>query len=263
MTKLVGILNVTPDSFSDGGQWNNPEVLEARMQQLFDEGADIIDVGGESTRPGATPVAIEEEQERLKPVLDIAKNSFEPWQFSFDTRHGKIAEWIVHEWSNGVLINDVTGLSDPAMVNIVNQRKLKVVVGHLPAPARGNIAAAHQEKITDISVVKAELAKKVARLVGQGLTRRQIILDPGIGFGKHPNLNHQLITFAAETELPVMVGYSRKRFLGEENRNNPEFNAALGQKAVVSGAAYLRVHDVAAHKVMMHNQAEHPYDNYS
>lgn len=250
MTKLVGILNVTPDSFSDGGRWENAQAAHERMHQLFEEGANIIDVGAESTRPGAEAVAIEEEWQRLQPIVEIALSRFDPEQFSFDTRHGIIAEQIVETWSNEVLINDVTGLSDPKMIEVVAARGLRVVVSHLPAAARGSIPAAHTEKQTSPQVVKDELAERINQLEIAGIPRQNMIVDPGIGFGKHPDLNHRLIHFAQETNMPTMIGYSRKRFLGEQ-RFDPSLNVHMGTLAVQSGAAYLRVHDVAAHRAML------------
>lgn len=248
MTKIVGILNVTPDSFSDGGQWNQPEAAVQRVKQLFDEGADIIDIGAESTRPGATAVTAEYEWQRLEPIIQQLRKICAPDHFSFDTRHGETAKRIASVWSPDVIINDVTGLSEPQMVEAVALYGLRVVVGHLPAAARGDIARAHQQKMTNEHEIKQELMERVETLMQMGINKQNIILDPGIGFGKTPELNHKLVAFAALVpDFPVMIGYSRKRFIGEY-RLDPQVNAALGKKAVAAGTAYLRVHDVAIHK---------------
>ncbi len=250
MTKLVGILNITPDSFSDGGDWNNPEQAAARVDQLFLEGADIVDIGAESTRPGAQEVSIEDEWARLNPLLKKLRKTHDPARFSIDTRHGEIAQRVVHTWSSNILINDVTGLSDRRMIEVVSLNGLRVVLSHLPFVASGSLARAHQEKMTSQEAVYNELMLQYEKLHKWGVDQDKLILDPGIGFGKSPELNQELIHFGSMTELPVMIGYSRKRFLGER-RFDPDFNVSLGRLAIASGASYLRVHDVAAHHELL------------
>ncbi len=247
MTEIVGILNVTPDSFSDGGQFTNPPQATERVKQMFEEGADIIDIGAESTRPGAVEVRVEEEWTRLEPLLNQLAHYYPAHRFSIDTRHPEIARRIAKLWSADVMINDVTGLSDPDMVDVVATCKLKVIMSHLPKEAQGNIEKAHQQKITNEEQVREELLEKFSEVQAAGIRAEKIVLDPGIGFGKSPELNRRLLGFAALVpHIPVMIGYSRKRFLGESCMS-AETNLRAGRIAIAAGAQYLRVHDVSSH----------------
>ncbi len=248
MTEIVGIINVTPDSFSDGGQFVAPRQISKRAAELFSQGASIVDLGAESTRPGATEVAIEEEWARLEPVLKELQKHFEARLFSIDTRHAEIARRAVQFWSSELMINDITGMSDPLMGRVVAANGLRVVVSHLPEAASGDIQKAHQYKMDSEEQVRDELVKKFASAQNAGIEAEKIILDPGIGFGKSPELNRRLLGFAALVpDIPVMIGYSRKRFLGE-HRMEAEPNVEAGRLAVRTGARYLRVHDVLVHR---------------
>lgn len=253
MTKIVGILNVTPDSFSDGGYWNSPERAEERVATLFSDGADMIDIGAESTKPGVKPVTPEQEWQRLEPVLCRLKDQYDPSMFSIDTRHGEIASRAVDTWSKDLMINDVTMFNDPKMVEVVAAHGLRAVVSHLPPIAKGDLDLAHKEKINSEGEVLNDLLDRISELEELGVKRDKMIIDPGIGFGKTPELNRKLVSFARLTTMPVMIGYSRKRFLGEFHRFAAAPNIELGRIAVVSGAAYLRVHDVAAHRHMLND----------
>jgi dihydropteroate synthase len=255
MTKIVGILNVTPDSFSDGGRYINVDQALRRADVMFQEGARLIDIGGESTRPGAIETTINEEWARLEPLLARLQWYYFASSFSIDTRHGEIAERAVEAWSKELTINDVSGLSEQRMVEIVAANSLKIIVSHLPEHARGNIAAAHQRaKMTSVAEVRSQLAAVCANAVTSGVKPENIILDPGIGFGKSPQLNHKLIGFAALVpNSPVMIGYSCKRFLGTQ-RMDPVVNVEAGRRAVRTGAAYIRVHEVAAHHEMLQDE---------
>ena len=247
MTKIVGILNITPDSFSDGGLYIDPEQALEKVADLFSQGADMIDIGAESTRPGALSIMPEVEWERLQPVIRKIAHTYDPHLFSIDTRHAFIAERIAREWSSKVTINDVTGLYRDGMIDVVTKYSMKVIVGHLPSQAEGDIARAHAVKLDDYRIVLDEMTAQYRQLVTRGIPPEKIILDPGIGFGKTRELNEKLVEFAQRVpHIPVMIGYSRKRFLGE-NRLNVNENIKLGQRAIVSGASYLRVHDVAPH----------------
>ena len=246
MTQIVGIVNATPDSFSDGGQWNNPAHVLDRVETLFTEGADIIDIGAESTRPGARDINPKEEWLRLRPVIHSLRERYPAYAFSIDTRHAYVARLAIQNWSDDLIINDVTGLYDPEMIEVVAHHRSQVVVSHLPKEANGDITAAHKIKETSLDKVTTELDERVKQLIERDIDPVRIIIDPGIGFGKHPDLNWRLIKLADYTTYPVMIGYSRKRFLGDR-RLDPEYNASVGRRAIVSGAAYLRVHDVAAH----------------
>lgn len=243
MVQLVGILNITPDSFSDGGEFADPERALAHAEQLFLDGASIIDVGAESTRPGAQVLNWEEEWARLEPILPTLLEKY-PGKISLDSYH---PETILRAAEYGAyIINDVTGLENSAMVRAVLETEFPIIISHIP---RADIQAAHSGKFfDDIKLVRDDLLAKADVLRSFGYDERQIILDPGIGFGKTPRLNRELLGFAEQVPTyPVMIGYSRKRFLGD-SRMDIEPNLAAGQIAADAGATYLRVHDVAGHK---------------
>jgi dihydropteroate synthase len=247
MVKLVGILNITPDSFSDGGQFNTPERAIAHAGQLFEQGAAMVDVGAESTRPGAVALTPGEEWARLEPVLPVLMKQF-PGKISLDTHHPMTAHKAL--LLGRVTINDVTGLTNPAMIGVISEFQANCIVSHLPGP---DIQAAHSgELLDDMQVVVDDLYARASILRAEGLDIEQIILDPGIGFGKTPELNRQLLEFARYMpDYQVMVGYSRKRFLGE-NRMELAPNLEAGKVAIAAGAAYLRVHDVAGHQQLLY-----------
>lgn len=242
MTQLVGILNLTPDSFSDGGQFIEYDQALARVEQLFEDGATLVDIGAESTRPGAVALEPDEEWERLAPIL-IELLEIYPESLSVDTYHPETAERALV--AGDVIINDVTGMNNPEMREVIVKHYARCIVSHLPGT---DIQAAHEGKlIASKQQVIDELLARAAKLEQMGLGKKQIILDPGIGFGKTPALNHELLSIAADLpDYPVMIGYSRKRFLGED-RMELAPNLAAAKIAIASGAAYLRVHDVAGH----------------
>lgn len=246
MACLVGILNITPDSFSDGGRFDEPAAALAQAAKLFADGAALLDVGAESTRPGAAPLAPEQEWQRLEPILPRLVELY-PGKISLDTYHPETAAKALE--LGDVIINDVTGMNNPSMVDVVVQHNARCIISHL----RGaDPQAVHQgELINDIQVVVDELLAKADLLRARGLPKDKIILDPGIGFGKTPALNRRLLEFAHYTpDYPVMIGYSRKRFLGD-HRLELEPNLEAGKIAIMAGATYLRVHDVAGHQQLL------------
>jgi len=246
MVQLVGILNVTPDSFSDGNQFIEPIAAIKQAEKLFKDGASLVDVGAESTRPGAIKLKPDQEWQRLEPVLRELLKRF-PKKLSVDTYHPETAEKVLN--LGDVIINDVTGMNNPDMIEVVTRFKASCIVSQLPA---SDTQAAHTGKlIDDQQVIKSDLMQKAKLLEAKGLERNQIILDPGIGFGKTPELNWKLLRFAEQLpEYPVMIGYSRKRFLSE-HRMELQTNLAAGRIAITVGAAYLRVHDVAGHRQLL------------
>jgi dihydropteroate synthase len=246
MTELVGIVNITPDSFSDGGQFFEPQVAIDHAGQLFKDGASLVDIGGESTRPGATPLTAQQEWQRLEPVVRVLLPLF-PGRISLDSHH---AQTVRRAFAIGpVIVNDVTGLNDPAMVAAVVELNAKLIISHLPDM---DIQKAHQlTPVTTVAQVRRDLLAKADLLQSKGLSRQQIVLDPGIGFGKTAQVNQQLLKFAAQVpDYQVMIGYSRKRFLGP-HRMDLEPNLQAGRTARASGARYLRVHDVAGHRQLL------------
>jgi dihydropteroate synthase len=247
MTQLVGILNVTPDSFSDGGEFDEPATALKQAVRLFDDGASLLDVGAESTRPGAQALSTEAEWQRLSQILQRLIKLY-PEHISVDTYHPETAAKALE--LGDVIINDVTGMNNPAMVDLVAGRKTRCVISHLPA---ANPQAAHSGELVDsMRQVVDDLLAKAELLRKKGLPAEKIILDPGIGFGKTEELNWKLLEFAAEVpDYPVMVGYSRKRFLGDK-RMELGPNLEAGRTAIEAGAAYLRVHDVAGHRQLLY-----------
>jgi dihydropteroate synthase len=247
MVQLVGILNVTPDSFSDGGDFLNVNDAVAQADKLFKDGASIVDVGAESTRPKAEAVSVDNEWNRQEPILKILIPKY-PGQISLDSYN---ISTIKRAFEIGpVIINDVTGFNNPEMIKLAAGLNAKVIISHFPAGF--TIQQAHIDTpVKDVEQVRAELLEKAEALEEMGLPHKNIILDPGIGFGKSPELNEQLLSFAEQVpEYKVMIGYSKKRFLGE-NRMEIETNIEAGRIAIKHGAIYLRVHDVASHMELL------------
>ncbi len=246
MVKLVGILNVTPDSFSDGGQFNDSKSALARAAKLFDDGASLVDVGAESTRPGAERLSTGVEWQRLSQILQQLIELY-PEHISVDTYHPETAAKALG--LGGVIINDVTGMNNPDMRKLVIKHKARCIISHLPGM---DIQAAHTGRlIGSVQEVAGDLLAKAELLKKGGLAKEGIILDPGIGFGKTVELNWKLLEFAKYVpDYKVMIGYSRKRFLGDK-RMELETNLAAGRIAAEAGAAYLRVHDVAGHRQLV------------
>jgi dihydropteroate synthase len=247
MAELVGILNLTPDSFSDGGEYADPAKAIDRAEELMEQGAAFVDIGAESTRPGAVALDPEEEWRRLEPVLSDLVPRY-PDRFSLDTYH---PETVQQAFMIGrVIVNDVTGMNNPDMVRVITGSGVRCIISHL----RGtDIQAAHWGPLLDdVEPVAMDLLTKKKLLIKHGFEPNQVILDPGIGFGKTPELNRELLKFAKELpDHDVMIGYSRKRFLGE-NRMDLQVNLEAGRIAIENGAAYLRVHDVAGHRQLLY-----------
>jgi dihydropteroate synthase len=248
MTQLVGIVNVTPDSFSDGGQFLAPDSAIAQAEKLFADGASLVDVGAESTRPHATALADEEEWERLEPVLQTLVPKY-PGQISVDSYHPATIKKALA--LGDIIVNDISGLQNDEIFAFIAEKKPKVIISHLPA---ANAQTVHQqEPITSAEQVRDDLLATTEKLISLGMPKKQIVLDPGIGFGKTMELNWELLKFAELVpDYAVMIGHSRKRFLGE-HRMEIEPNLAAARVAIEHGAAYLRVHDVAAHAPLISN----------
>ena len=248
-TKLMGIINVTPDSFSDGGQNYAPQAALAAIEQLIADGAHIIDIGAESTRPGATPLGHEEEWERLAPVL-FQLSRFKDVQFSLDTRHAQT----VHKALPYVhWVNDISGLADAAMLDAVRGSSCKLVLMHsLSVPA--DKAVVLPEDADVVAEVLGFAKGRIASLDAAGIARDRLVFDVGIGFGKTPVQSLALlrdIDQFAELEVPLLVGHSRKSFLAGLAADRDEATLAVSQYLATKNTDYLRVHDVASHKNML------------
>jgi dihydropteroate synthase len=255
--KLLGILNITPDSFSDGGQYNAGDTALARAEQLVADGASVIDIGAESTRPHATPLTAAEEWERLSPILPLLKQLLTPHGvvMSVDTRHAATAARAIDlgaDW-----INDVSGCDDPAMRKVIAGSDVSVVImHHLGIPA--NPAMTLPEASDVIATISEWTQKKLLVLQDDNITPDRIILDPGIGFGKTAEQSWEIIRHIAALKrlgLPLLVGHSRKSFLtyyaGTHEGNRDIETYAVTSYLAAQGVEYARVHDVAGNKKVL------------
>ncbi len=248
--ELVGILNYTPDSFSDGGLYNTPEKAMARTQEMFEQGASIVDVGAESTRPGAIPLTADEEWARVCELMELIIPGY-TGSISFDTHH---PENVLRAAQLGsFILNDVTGFNNPLMIEAAAEIGCEVISSHLPIQAGTDIQAGHQNVDMQIDSEEQVLDQSLTqrdKLINGGIYKDSIILDPGIGFAK-PKLGWTLLKFGALVpDHRVMIGYSKKRFLGPERLELP-INLKAGAIAKAHGATYLRVHDVSGHAILL------------
>ena len=251
----MGILNVTPDSFSDGGQFLDPAMAVDQAQKMIAEGADIIDIGGESTRPGALYVSEEEELQRIRPIVEaLGKCTDIP--LSIDTRKAAIAQVAL---DYGVsIVNDISALRDDSrMASVVKESGAAVVLMHRQGHSSTMQNAPAYEEV--VGEVRDFLSERVKMAQSIGIPGDHIIIDPGIGFGK--SFSHNLKLLGNLDELlqlghPLMIGLSRKACIGEltgKSVSEREMgNAAAVAIAVWQGAHILRVHDVAAMKDVIH-----------
>jgi dihydropteroate synthase len=243
---VMGVLNVTPDSFSDGGRFSAPEDAIAHARGLFLDGAALVDVGGESTRPGAEPVSAEEELARVVPVLSALRGV----PVSIDTAKAAVARRALELGAE--MVNDVTALrGDPELASVVAEHDAYVCLMHMQGEPRTMQAAPHYDDV--VSDVFAFLEERAAFAVANGIAQERICVDPGIGFGKTPDQNLELVRrlgSLADLGFPVVVGFSRKstlaRVLGDASSRRGSTAASLGAAvaAYERGAWMLRVHDV-------------------
>jgi len=242
----MGIVNVTPDSFSDGGEWLDPARAVAHGLRLAEEGAAILDVGGESTRPGAAPVAADEELRRVVPVLEGLAGA--PARRSIDTAKARVARAALDAGAD--LVNDVTALrGDPELAGLVAERGAHVCLMHM----RGEPRTMQDDPVYEdvVADVKAFLEERLAFAVAAGIREERVWLDPGIGFGKTVEHNLELLRRLDELVAlgrPVVVGTSRKAFLGRITgraaHERLPGTIATNVLALARGAAVFRVHDV-------------------
>jgi dihydropteroate synthase len=248
---IMGILNVTPDSFSDGGRFVDPIAAVDQAQKMIAEGADIIDIGGESTRPGVSYINEEEEIVRIRPIVEaLGKRTDVP--LSIDTRKAAVAQVAL---DLGVaIVNDVSALQDDSrMAQVIEESGAGVVLMHRQGHSVTMQDAPHYEDV--VEEVKSFLTKRVALARSMGIPSDHIIVDPGIGFGKTCKHNLRILANIGEflkLNQPLMVGLSRKGFIGELTGKpvgeREMGNAAAIAMAVWQGTHILRVHDVAAMK---------------
>lgn len=248
--KIMGILNITPDSFSDGGNYVDLEKSVAHAKQMVADGADIIDVGGESTRPGATPVALEEELARVIPIIKRLKEEIDI-PISIDTYKAEVARQAVEAGAS--MINDIGGAKlDPNMPKVMAESDVQVILMHNKSHAKeGKIKHLHDEVIT-------ELKESIELVTGAGVAIDKIIIDPGIGFGKRVEQNAEILrninNYHDSLGLPILLGVSKKRVVRELMESDELEMLSTGTIATTcyayaKGINYIRVHDVKENRI--------------
>jgi dihydropteroate synthase len=246
-TYIMGILNVTPDSFSDGGQFLDPGAAIEHAKAMVRDGADIIDIGGESSRPGSDPVSVEEEKRRVLPVIKrLAKELDAP--LSIDTYKSEVAREALD--AGACLVNDISGLRfSPDMAAIVAERKASVVVMHIKGTPKTMQKAPRYKNV--VREVMDQLRAQTAMARKAGVPKDRILVDPGIGFGKTVDHNCELIAEVGQLRklgYPVLIGTSRKTFIGKilgtDVDDRLEGTLASNIVAVMGGVDFVRVHDV-------------------
>lgn len=249
-TYLMGVLNVTPDSFSDGGEFNSTAAALSQAEALVAAGADIIDVGGQSTRPGAEQISLEVELNRVLPILEVLRPKI-PVPISVDTTRASVAKAAIQAGAD--IINDISGGTfDPQMLSTVASLGVPIVLMHIRGtPQTMQQMTEYQDLIGDIS---SFLAQQIAIATDLGLEPEKIIIDPGIGFAKNYEQNLEILRrlgLLRSLNCPILVGVSRKSFIGRIlNQPDPKARvwgtAAACCAAIGNGADILRVHDIQA-----------------
>lgn len=256
MTKIMGIVNVTPDSFSDGGRFFDPDKAIAHARSLITEGADIIDVGGESTRPGSVPISQHEEQARIIPVISALKDCGVP--ISVDTRNADTMRAALD--AGATIINDISALThDPGSMKIAASASGLVCLMHTQGTPETMQLNPHYANV--VEDIFAYLAARIAACEDAGISKSRLVADPGFGFGKNQDHNLALLNnFERFTDLGVtlLAGVSRKKFIGAFVNDAPpegriEASVAVALLLAKKGAGILRVHDVAATKAALNN----------
>lgn len=245
---LVGIINVTPDSFSDGGLFYSPEAALKRAEELIAAGADIIDIGGESSRPFAKPVPLEEELKRVIPAIKAIRKHFNI-PISVDTYKAKVAQEALAEGAD--IINDISALRfDPQMVRVVARWQAPVILMHMKGTPQTMQVNPYYEDV--LREVRDFFKERISFAEKNGIQREKIILDPGLGFGKRFEDNLRLIKhldYFKKLDLPLMLGPSRKSFLGQivvkEALERDPATMAVVTYATLKGVDLLRVHNVS------------------
>ncbi|MEX0422832.1 dihydropteroate synthase [Providencia rettgeri] len=244
--KVMGILNVTPDSFSDGGTHNRYHDALEHVAKMVQHGAAIIDIGGESTRPGAAEVSVNEELDRVIPVVEAISQRFDVW-ISVDTSKAQVMEEAANAGMH--IINDIRSLHEPGALDVAAKTGLPVCIMHMQGQPRTMQEAPNYENV--VREVKDYLDAEIIRCVSAGIERQQIILDPGFGFGKNLSHNYQLLANLEQFHnfgLPLLAGMSRKSMIGQLLNVPPQERLAgsltCAVIAAMQGAQIIRVHDV-------------------
>ncbi|MDE1338156.1 dihydropteroate synthase [Vibrio aestuarianus] len=243
---VMGILNVTPDSFSDGGKFNSLELAIERAEKMIAAGVSIIDIGGESTRPGAPEVTLEDELQRVVPVIKAIRAKHNVW-ISIDTSKAEVMRQAVNAGAD--LINDVRALQEPGALEVAAKAGVPICLMHMQGqPRTMQMSPCYQDVLTD---VKAFLQERVAACENVGIAREQIILDPGFGFGKTLEHNYHLLAHLEvfhQLGFPILAGMSRKSMIFKLLEKNPAdcmvASVTCATVAAMKGAQIIRVHDV-------------------
>ena len=258
---LMAIVNVTPDSFHESSRQSSVSEAISNAQMMIQAGAEIIDIGGESTRPGSQPVSIEQELERVIPVISGIREVEPSVSISIDTRHHQVAEMALNAGAN--IVNDVSGLRCPSMVELVLDRKVPVCIMHMLGEPKTMQKNPSYDNV--VQEVASELLSTAQELVDAGHDTKHICLDPGIGFGKTLNHNIELLkgwsAFRSQHDFSILWGVSRKSMIGQLTGHESTEDRLFGTLGVAAyahqvGIDWLRVHDVQAHadllRVMQH-----------
>lgn len=246
----MGVVNVTPDSFSDGGQFHTVKEAGEYALKCVKEGVDILDIGGESSRPGAEPVSVSNEKDRVLPVIDYIRSKNDA-VISIDTMKPEVAEAALQIGAN--IINDISGVRDPEMISLAASQKTPTIIMHMLGNPRTMQLNPEYENL--IEEIKSFLLDQAGKLIAAGLPENHVILDPGLGFGKTVQDNFLILKNLNQFSQyghPVLIGPSRKSFIGN-TLNEPPENRVMGTAAAVTaaimhGARIIRVHDIKAMK---------------
>lgn len=248
-TKLVGILNLTTNSFSDGGMYNDFEKAKEHLLELISDGADIIDIGAESTKPYSSPVSPKEQLEKLLPIIDFAKNQT---TISIDTRSAIVAEECINAGAN--IINDVSGFDyDEKMVDVIAKHNIPIIIQHSQGTPETMQNSPHYNNL--IEDIFLNLKKKIDFAHSKNI--KNIIIDPGIGFGKTKEDNFEIIKRIEEFQslnCPIMLGISRKSLLDMPNADNLAkdiYTTAINALAIERNVDYIRVHNIKMHRKLI------------
>ncbi len=260
--KLVGILNITPDSFSDGGKFNTLDAALKQTQKMIDDGADVIDIGAESTRPTATKITVDEEWQRLEKflpqIIALIKKSSRPIKSSIDSYH---FENLKKSYELGVdIINDVTGLSDERTVDFIAAKNIETILMHnvaVPAP-QGSVV---NRNINLVGEMLLWANQKIANLEKKGVKKSQLVFDPGIGFAKDALQSIRIlknIDSFRSLDLPIYIGHSKKSFLAaidfsdyKKDLSREEKTLIISRYLVKKNVDFIRVHDVLEHSILL------------
>jgi len=253
-TQIVGILNITENSFSDGGMYFDKDNACKHLLELISDGADIVDIGAETTKPFSTPVSAEKQLEKLLPVLEFVRENNIHIPISVDTRSAEVAEKCIK--SGAQIINDVSGLEyDEKMVSVAAKYGVRIIIQHTKGTPENMQIAPHYENLMD--EIYLDLKKRVEFALSRGVKQENIIVDPGIGFGKTRDDNFEILRRVEELyglSCPVMLGISRKSLLNMSDSDNftkDIYTAALNTLAISRKVDYIRVHNVKLHKALL------------